>query len=405
MNSATASKRVKGFKGLSGLACLEEFDIVNGTVPDYMHAVLLGIVKTLMNKWFSPTESGNDYFIGKQLKNISARFSTIKPPYFIERLPRDLEKNYSHFKATELQSFLLYYSIPCLHGIHDDRYIRHFAMLSEAIFILLGDKITEESFERSKLLLNDFYQQFTDLYGRGSCGLNMHNVCLHMPTYVKNLGPIWSWSCFAFEDGNSKILKSVHGTGNVVIQCFKNQDISMYYKSEEGVEIIDPRKMKVTHKAENCEVFGALHKFRRVPRIDSLHALGIENSEQLRKVQRICVNGERFYSTEYSRMKRRVCHAVNFLDSELGLIQYFILVIDTNIVYAVVKKMKIDNTSWLHTYEAGKHLKPVEILNNEVELVSANQLKSTLIFIDLENNADAAIVVSVPNKQGRSVFK
>ena len=374
---------------------------MNGIV----HAVLLGIVKTLMNKWFSPTESGNDYFIGKELDHISERFSKLRPPHFVERLPRDLKRNYNHFKATELQSFLLYYSIPCLHGLHDDRYVQHFALLSEAIFILLGDEITPESFERSKLLLSDFYQQFSNLYGRGSCGLNIHNVCLHMPTYVKNLGPIWSWSCFAFEDGNSKILKSVHGTGDVVKQCFRNQDMSMYFNSVEGMEVRDQRKMKVTHKASNCDVFGALQTIKRLPRIDSLHALGIRHSEQVRKIQRICVNSERFYSSEYSRMKRRVCHAVDFRDNELGLIQYFILVIDTNIVYAVVKKMSTDNTSWLHTYEAGKHLRPVKISNDQMELVSASHLKSTLIFINIENHADAAIVASVPNKHGHSVFK
>ncbi|XP_060556799.1 uncharacterized protein LOC132717364 isoform X2 [Ruditapes philippinarum] len=115
MRNASAIHRIKGFKGLSGLACLQEFDLVNGIVPDYMHAVLLGIVKTILNKWFSPTESGKDHFIGKELKRVSEKLLKIKPPYFIERLPRDLEKNYAHLKATELQTFLLYYSIPCLH--------------------------------------------------------------------------------------------------------------------------------------------------------------------------------------------------------------------------------------------------------------------------------------------------
>lgn len=68
MNTASDRNRQKGFKGLSGLAFLEEFDLVNGSVPDYMHCVLLGIVNTIMSKWFSPTSSGKDYFIGKHLR-------------------------------------------------------------------------------------------------------------------------------------------------------------------------------------------------------------------------------------------------------------------------------------------------------------------------------------------------
>ena len=33
------------------------FDIVLGIVPDYMHGVLMGVTKTLLSKWFSPSQS------------------------------------------------------------------------------------------------------------------------------------------------------------------------------------------------------------------------------------------------------------------------------------------------------------------------------------------------------------
>ena len=206
MNAATDRNRQKGFKGMSGLSHLSNFNLVYGILPDYMHCVLLGIVKTLMCKRFSPRQSGKDYIIGKDLKQISERFVKIKSPYFIERLPRDLEKHYQHFKATEMQAFLLFYAVPCLHGILEERFLQHFALLSEAIHILLGENITQESIERSEFLLEKFYSQFSDYYGEGSCELIVHNACLHIPTYVRKLGPLWAWSCFAFEDANSMIL-------------------------------------------------------------------------------------------------------------------------------------------------------------------------------------------------------
>ncbi|KAI4805508.1 hypothetical protein KUCAC02_010118, partial [Chaenocephalus aceratus] len=59
-------------------------------------------------------ESGKRYFVGKELKTISARLSHIQPPYFIERLPRDLEVHHNHLKATEYQSWLLFYALPCM---------------------------------------------------------------------------------------------------------------------------------------------------------------------------------------------------------------------------------------------------------------------------------------------------
>ena len=91
------------------MVALDGFDLVKGIVPDYMHGLLLGLTKTLMGKWFSPTQSGNQYFVGKELKTVATRLYSISPPPFIERLPRDLERNSSHFKATELQIWLLYY--------------------------------------------------------------------------------------------------------------------------------------------------------------------------------------------------------------------------------------------------------------------------------------------------------
>ena len=46
MQTSTEKKRIKGFKGVSGLASLQSYDLVKGTVPDYMHGVLLGVTNT-----------------------------------------------------------------------------------------------------------------------------------------------------------------------------------------------------------------------------------------------------------------------------------------------------------------------------------------------------------------------
>ncbi|VDH91954.1 Hypothetical predicted protein [Mytilus galloprovincialis] len=144
-----------------------------------------GVTSMLLKKWFSPTNANKEYFIGKSLKTISSRLQHIKPPSSIERLPRDLEKHYKSLKATELQAWLLYYGVPCLFGILPDTYLNHFSNLSEATFILLGDSITTEKLDRAESLLAKFYASFEGLYGSGSCGLNVHNTCVHLIHYVK----------------------------------------------------------------------------------------------------------------------------------------------------------------------------------------------------------------------------
>ncbi|WAR04529.1 hypothetical protein MAR_019898 [Mya arenaria] len=358
MNAASDKNRQKGFKGLSGLTYLHEFDTVNGSVPDYMHCILQEIVKSIITKWFSPTPSGKHFFIGKYLKQISERLVKIKPPYYIERLPRDLEKHYSHFKATELQSFLLYYALPCLHCILDEIYLQHFALLSEAIFILLGDRITELSLHRAEQLLEKFYSQFSELYGSGSCGLNVHTVCSHLPYYVKKLGP-----------ANSTILQFVHGTGDVTKQVLRNQEISMYIRSLKDVRADNSSMLKGTHVAQNCDVFGSLKVFRNAIPVNQIQTLGAKSNGSLRKALRIFVNGYRFYSEEYSRMKRKNCHIVVYSEDQFGLIQCFLFVLNTNLVYALVKKLNVVHDSWLCTYEAGKQLKVVEVTNT-VDVVS-----------------------------------
>lgn len=54
---------------VTSLALMPWFDIVLGMVPDYMHGALLGVTKTLLNKWFSPKNSKQPYFIGSKVSS------------------------------------------------------------------------------------------------------------------------------------------------------------------------------------------------------------------------------------------------------------------------------------------------------------------------------------------------
>ena len=167
---------------------MPRYDLIVESVPDYMHGLRLGLTKTMLYKWFSASNSKKPYFIGKQIKNISKRLCAIHPPDYIERLPRDLEKNYAHFRATELQAFLLYYAIPCLTGYLPDPYLSHSSKLSEATYILLGDSITMDEIDHASKLLDEYYRDFANLYGEGSCGLNVHNAGVHVVDYGKTVG-------------------------------------------------------------------------------------------------------------------------------------------------------------------------------------------------------------------------
>ena len=59
--------QVAGMFDVTSLAMMPWFDIVLLMVPDYMHGCLLGITKTLLDKWFSSSNHKEAYFVGGQV--------------------------------------------------------------------------------------------------------------------------------------------------------------------------------------------------------------------------------------------------------------------------------------------------------------------------------------------------
>ena len=68
--------------------------------------------------------------------------------------------------ASEYRSWLLFYGIPCLQGILPAKYLRNFAHLAEGMHLLLAAKISEEIVRRAEVVLNDFYYEAQDIYGK-----------------------------------------------------------------------------------------------------------------------------------------------------------------------------------------------------------------------------------------------
>lgn len=206
----------KGFKGPSSMYPVKYFNILWGFPPDWMHCVLLGVVYFLIELWI--VSYGMKYYIGspRSLKKLNDMLSKIKPPLQIHRLTRPITDR-RLWKATEFKSFLLYYAIPCLQGILNRKYLKHFALLVEAVGLLLKCGITENDLERSENLLNRFVQDFEKLYGSDKMTFNVH-LLLHLSKAVKMCGPLWCFSTFGFESYLRVLKKSVHSSKGVCIQ-------------------------------------------------------------------------------------------------------------------------------------------------------------------------------------------
>lgn len=84
---------------VSQLCLIEGFDIVRGMPVDYMHGVLLGIVKMLFSFWFDNKKKKETYYIGDMISEIDERLLQCQPPDFISRLPRSLVKDRKYWKG------------------------------------------------------------------------------------------------------------------------------------------------------------------------------------------------------------------------------------------------------------------------------------------------------------------
>ena len=200
---------MKGVKGESWLSCLGSLDVVDGMSCDYMHGVLLGVVKLLLSLWTEVSRcSGLPCDIRQYLLQIDSCIDQIEVPSEISRLPRGIQDHLKNWKGTstititsmccftgealvtpcspprlnstgipnlyalvctptlasEYRSWLLYYSVPVLRHILEN-YFQHYLLLVEAVWLLLQSSISEADLLHAEQLLQHFCYKFSAYYG------------------------------------------------------------------------------------------------------------------------------------------------------------------------------------------------------------------------------------------------
>ena len=153
-----------------GMSCLEEFVKIPDYVPfDYMHQVLLGVVRTLLHnicKGIIPP---------RFRMAISERLVMFRLPYQeFSRQLRGLDK-LKLWKASEFKSFLFYGFITFLDYLHPNL-LAHFFCLSTAIRILLEENDNGEKCQLAAVLLDTFRRCTPCFYGESAETFNMHSL-------------------------------------------------------------------------------------------------------------------------------------------------------------------------------------------------------------------------------------
>lgn len=207
---------VYGVKGPTLLFSLLP-NMINCMGIDVMHGVSLGIMRTVTELWFSSKHTGSPFSIADHVNIVDARLMRIKPPQNCQKMPRSIKKELALFKAADYKLFLLTYSLPVLLGILPAVYWEHHCKLVSAISLLSQESVSHEQIDVAEELLHNYVKDFEQLYGLRYLGLNLHQL-LHLCLVVRNLGPLWVYSCFFYESLNGDLSRLVHGTRYAALQ-------------------------------------------------------------------------------------------------------------------------------------------------------------------------------------------
>ena len=134
-------------KGLNWLYVFKGFDIIKSIGIDYMHLILFGVVKKLLEAWFSSKFKLKPWYIWNSVSILDKKLRNIKHRMLLaESLEASMTLNNGRHQNTEIFYFFIQYQF-C--GKHCQIFtISIFLCLVEAIHILLSESISKEAFQK-----------------------------------------------------------------------------------------------------------------------------------------------------------------------------------------------------------------------------------------------------------------
>ncbi|CAC5384005.1 unnamed protein product [Mytilus coruscus] len=341
-------KVVNGVKRPLWLICFPKFNIVNGIAIDYMHGLLLGVQKLMIRLWFDKSFSKFPFNIHSAVEKVDARLLSLLPTLSITRLPRTNQNHSKYWKASEYRSFLLYYGAPVMYEILNRDRFSHYLNLVNASQILLMNGSTEENLKNAEDMLFSFCEKFSILYDKKYMTLNIHQL-VHLVDCVNELGPLYTHSCFPFEDKNGFVLKLIRGTQNIDSQIITGISFIQKLPELEQKCIVKGSDVeKVYNEIKNSQ------NLKRGSKIENnVYILGAINSKKLDKEQfalvcnllrycpttdtfncfnRLEFHGNLIYGTDYARMKKRNNSAIIYSIQgviSFGVVKFFISLSET----------------------------------------------------------------------------
>lgn len=310
IQGAIAEERGKPYKGVKGYSVVSNipfFDRSESVCAEYMHLLLLGVVKYFLLKFFF--DNKGEWFIGKKINQVDQYIHNIRVPDFVKRLPRSV-KDVKYWKASEFRNFLLFYSLPVFDGILPQKYLQHWILLVGAAHILLKETISDNDINCAEIMIRAFVRDVGALYGQVCYTYNLHTL-LHVCVLVRRCGNLWATSTFPFETFNGFIGAQLHGTKHLCKELIIN------IKNAQGVATLgnivqSSESFPRAPPLQAIEFLGKSHTAKELLSEEELTALADTGHESLRAYKRAKIMSTTYSSKLYDLDKKRSNSIVQF---------------------------------------------------------------------------------------------
>ena len=240
-------------------------ELPNDMLIDYMHQVLLGVVKSTVHNIIQSSKLSPE-----ARTRVSDMLVTCKlPSQDYKRQLRALDTLKS-WKATELKLFLLY-GFMCFLNTLSVEMFAHFSLLSSSMRMLMNPKSDEEICLSDELVMV-FRELAPFFYGETSQTFNKHTL-VHLADQVKSAGPLSSLSTMAFESAHYQLKRAVgpNTTANLATSLAVKRHQRRFFRkqSKKREQTVTIGSLKLRHPT-NCfveiggvgEVFSTCQSFQ-----------------------------------------------------------------------------------------------------------------------------------------------
>ncbi|XP_031782992.1 uncharacterized protein LOC116416874 isoform X1 [Nasonia vitripennis] len=380
-------KRVFGVKTASPLLNLQNFDIIDGFTPDYMHCYVAGVGKQFTEYIvIILTKTEEDI-----LENI---FQKLKVPNQLSRLSRSL-KACGKWKAREYENWILYYSITLLSLVlkNHKKILKHWSLLVNALHICLQIDITFADLNYANEMLFKFVAEAEDIYSLTALTYNAHQL-LHIVKSIYNWGPLYCHSSYAFEAANHKLLKSIHGAKGVISQIIRYESIERtiqilekkIYSEYPGISMFFCENLisSLVQKAYKVSNITYINKVQVV----SEYLINAHNIPKNSKVYHKIVYGGSLFMTSKKKNKRSCNYYAQLTNGKFVELLHFIINVEAHTEWTICRVIKTKTNKYANI------IREVSEMSDEI-CIKTHDIHKTCVFIEA---GDVTYIIPTPNQ-------